>query len=119
MTQIALFHPDLGVRAGGQDAAARLSDAGHEVLVVDYNDGYVVDDHEQASNFVEEVGFPELMRRALAAGVVAAVRDTAPLELHDDYPSTGHLFTDESLPDEYGAEAAKLFWPRVLAFCAD
>lgn len=191
MTQIALLHSHLGVRAGVHDAAIRLRDAGHEVLVVDYNDGRVFDDHEQASIFTEEVGFPELMRRALTAcealddgfvamgfsngagmaeyvalhrpvarvvlasgtlplemlgadawptgvpaqihytiddpfrsqpwldAVAAAIRETATLELYDDYPGGGHLFTDQSLPGEYHAEAAGLFWPRVLSFCAD
>ncbi|CAN5191229.1 dienelactone hydrolase family protein [soil metagenome] len=35
-----------------------------------------------------------------------------------DYPGTGHLFTDPSLPDEYDAEATELFWSRVLPFVA-
>jgi dienelactone hydrolase len=35
-----------------------------------------------------------------------------------DYPVSGHLFTDPSLPDEYDAAAAELLWDRVLAFCA-
>lgn len=33
-----------------------------------------------------------------------------------DYPGSGHLFTDRSLPAEYDAEAAELFWSRVLPF---
>lgn len=35
-----------------------------------------------------------------------------------DYPGTGHLFTDPSLPDEYDAEATELLWSRVLQFVA-
>ena len=35
-----------------------------------------------------------------------------------DYPGTGHLFTDASLPDEYDAEATELLWSRVLPFVA-
>lgn len=35
-----------------------------------------------------------------------------------DYPGSGHLFTDPSLPDEYDAHAAELLWSRVLTFCA-
>jgi dienelactone hydrolase len=35
-----------------------------------------------------------------------------------DYPGTGHLFTDPSLPDEYDAEATELLWSRVLPFVA-
>lgn len=33
-----------------------------------------------------------------------------------DYPGTGHLFTDPSLPDEYDSTAAALLWDRSLAF---
>jgi dienelactone hydrolase len=190
MTQIALFHSALGIRPGITDAAARLEAEGHEVEVVDlYGGGRVFDDYGEASAFVEEVGFPELMRRAAAGcerlddgfvamgfsngagmaehvalhrsvggvviasgalplemlgatgwptgvpaqihaavgdpfrdqawidAVAAAVRKVAPLDLHDDYPGTGHLFTDASLPAEYDADAAALFWDRVLAFC--
>ena len=39
------------------------------------------------------------------------------LELFD-YPGTGHLFTDSTLPDEYDAEATELMWSRVLPFVA-
>ena len=35
-----------------------------------------------------------------------------------DYPGTGHLFTDASLPDEYDAASTELLWSRVLAFVA-
>jgi dienelactone hydrolase len=35
-----------------------------------------------------------------------------------DYPGTGHLFTDPSLPEEYDAAAAELLWQRALEFCA-
>lgn len=35
-----------------------------------------------------------------------------------DYPGTGHLFTDASLPDEYDAAATELLWSRVLPFVA-
>jgi dienelactone hydrolase len=70
MTQIALFHSVLGVREGVRDAAERLRAAGHDVLVVDQYDGRVFDDYEAAGAFVETVGFPALMDRA-----VEAVRD--------------------------------------------
>ena len=33
-----------------------------------------------------------------------------------DYPGTGHLFTDASLPDEYDEAATELLWSRVLPF---
>lgn len=68
MTQIALFHSVLGVRPGIEDAAERLRDAGHDVLVVDQYDGRVFDDYDEASVHVEALGsFPELMRRATVA----------------------------------------------------
>lgn len=35
-----------------------------------------------------------------------------------DYPGTGHLFTDASLPEEFDAEATELLWSRVLPFVA-
>ena len=67
MTDIALFHSALGVRPGITDAAARLRADGHRVLVVDHYGGRVFDDQAEAGRYVEELGFPELMRRALAA----------------------------------------------------
>jgi dienelactone hydrolase len=33
-----------------------------------------------------------------------------------DYPGTGHLFTDPSLPGEFDPQAAALLWTRVLDF---
>jgi dienelactone hydrolase len=67
MSQIVLFHSALGVRPGVLDAAQRLGDAGHEVLVVDQYDGRTFDTQEEAGRFVDSIGFPELMRRALVA----------------------------------------------------
>jgi dienelactone hydrolase len=40
------------------------------------------------------------------------------LELFD-YPGTGHLFTDPTLPAEYDAAATELLWSRVLPFVRD
>jgi len=51
---------------------------------------------------------------AVAAHVSSA---GASIEIFD-YPGSGHLFTDPSLPDEYDAHAAELLWSRVLIFCA-
>jgi len=67
MSQIALFHPSFGVSPGVVDAAERLRADGHDVLVVDQYEGRVFDDYEAAGRFVESIGFPELMRRALDA----------------------------------------------------
>lgn len=189
MTEIALFHSVLGVRPGITDAATRLRADGHQVLIVDQYDGRVFNDYDEAGRFVEQVGFPELMHRAvqavhdmpdgfLAAGfsngagmaeyvatqrpcsgvlmlsgalpvsmlgtetwpdavpaqihysehdpfrsqewIDAVVRDGraagAPIEVFD-YPGSGHLFTDPSLPSEYDEQAAALLWQRALAFC--
>ena len=33
-----------------------------------------------------------------------------------DYPGTGHLFTDPTLPDEYDPVATETLWSRVLPF---
>lgn len=52
---------------------------------------------------------------AVAKSVEAA---GAPVWVYD-YPGSGHLFTDPSLPKEYEAEAAELTWRRVIAFCGD
>ena len=35
-----------------------------------------------------------------------------------DYPGSGHLFTDPTLPDEYDAATTELFWNRALPFVA-
>ena len=67
MAEIALFHSVLGVRPGVRDAADRLRADGHNVLVVDQYDGQVFDDYQQAGRFAEQIGYPELMRRALDA----------------------------------------------------
>jgi len=189
MTDIALFHSALGVRPGITDAAIRLRANGHQVRVVDQYDGRVFDDYDEAGGFVEQVGFPDLMQRAvqavqdlpdgfLAAGFsngggmaeyVATQRPCSgvlmlsgalpvsmlgaqtwpagvPAQIHYsqhdpfrsqewieavtadvraagasieifDYPGSGHLFTDPSLPQEYDEPATELLWQRVLAFC--
>lgn len=40
----------------------------------------------------------------------------ASLETFLDYPTAGHLFTDESLPDEYDKNCADVAFERALAF---
>jgi dienelactone hydrolase len=67
MSHIALFHSSLGVRPGITDAAQRLRADGHHVLVVDQYDGQVFDDYDDADGYVDQIGFPELMRRAVQA----------------------------------------------------
>lgn len=65
MATVALFHSALGVRPGVDDAAELLRSRGHEVRVVDQYAGRVFDDYETAMAYVEEVGFPALMAKAL------------------------------------------------------
>jgi len=48
---------------------------------------------------------------------LAAVRAAgAPAEVFE-YPVSGHLFTDASLPAEFDAAATELLWSRTLDFC--
>ncbi len=49
----------------------------------------------------------------------AFLRDaaSAPVEVFE-YPVSGHLFTDASLPAEFDAAATSLLWSRTLGFCA-
>ena len=42
-------------------------------------------------------------------------RSGARVEFHE-YAASGHLFTDESLPDEYDPEACELLWKHVDDF---
>jgi dienelactone hydrolase len=68
MTTVALFHSVLGVRQGVLDAAERLRQDGHDVLVVDLFDGRTFDDYPPAMSFAEkEVGREVLMQRAAEA----------------------------------------------------
>ena len=67
MRQVALFHSVLGVRPGMIEAAERLRAAGHQVEVVDQYDGRMFDDYDEASAWVEDIGFPARMEKALAA----------------------------------------------------
>jgi len=66
MASVAVFHSALGVRRGLSEFAGKLRKAGHEVKVVDQYDGRVFDDYQEASAYVDEVGFPALMAKAVA-----------------------------------------------------
>ena len=79
MATIALFHSVLGVRQGVIDAADRLRQDGHEVLVPDLFDGRTFEAYDPAMHFAwEELGQATILRRALDAvahlpdGLVAA-----------------------------------------------
>ena len=190
MTTVALFHSVLGVRQGVLDAAERLRQDGHDVLVVDLYDGRTFDDYPPAMDFAwKEVGQKVLMERAVEAvadlpdgfvpagfslGCVLAVHVATqrsvsgvlmiagavpvsafgddvrwpagvPAQTHStladpwrdqeeldqtvrdveagsgtievfDYPGSGHLFTDPTLPDEYDPVITETFWSRALPF---
>jgi dienelactone hydrolase len=190
MTTIVIYHSVLGIRQGELDAAARLSAAGHEVVLPDLYDGRVFDDYDTAIVWSRQLGDGHLEERALTAAAevsdgfvvagfsqgsgnavhVATRRRVAgvlqfsglnPLEWFGDdavwpagvdaqshqkvddpfrdpveekatadveaaggtlelfdYPGSGHLFTDPTLPDEFDAEATELMWSRVLPFVA-
>jgi dienelactone hydrolase len=67
MTRIALFHSVLGVRPGVLAAADAFRDAGHQVSIIDQYDGRVFADYAEAGEFVDKMGYPELMASALRA----------------------------------------------------
>jgi dienelactone hydrolase len=52
-----------------------------------------------------------------AQSLADSIRATADVDVFE-YPGTGHLFTDRTLPDEYDAEAAELLWSRASDFLA-
>jgi dienelactone hydrolase len=190
MTMVAIFHSVLGVRQGILDAAQRLRQDGHDVLVVDLYQGRTFDDYPPAMSFAwEELGQEVLMERAVEAvadlpdgfvpagfslGCILAVHVATqrtvsgvlmvagaipvsafgggvrwpagvPAQTHStladpwrqqeeldqtvrdieagggtievfDYPGSGHLFTDPTLPAEYDPLSTETFWRRVLPF---
>lgn len=67
MTTVVLFHSAVGLNDGIHRMASILTDAGHTVHTPDYYDGRVFDSTEPGIAYRDEVGFPELARRASAA----------------------------------------------------
>jgi dienelactone hydrolase len=67
MTHVVLFHSVYGLRPAVTDAAARLREAGHEVRTPDLYEGRVAQEVEVGRGIREEIGIPELLRRAAAA----------------------------------------------------
>ena len=63
--EVAIYHSVLGVRPGLIDVAARFNAAGHRVELVDQYDGRTFDSYDEASAFVEGIGFPALLASAL------------------------------------------------------
>jgi dienelactone hydrolase len=187
MAIVAIFHSALGVRPGLVEFANKLKTIGREVHIVDQYDGQVFDDYDEAGAYVDVVGFPELMTRAIrgvadrpdgfvaigfsnGAGMaefVAANRPVSgvvmaggalpletigitwpegvPAQIHStvddprrdqdaidsvkraveeaggtvevfDYPGSGHLFADSSMPDEYQPAETELMLSRIKDF---
>ena len=67
MAIVAVFHSVLGVTPGLVEFAAKLKRPGREVHVIDQYDGQVFDDYDEAGAYVDEVGFPDLMAKAIQA----------------------------------------------------
>ncbi len=65
---------------------------------------YTLDDRFRRQEWIDS-----LVAKIEAAGALVEVFD---------YPGSGHLFTDASLPKEHDPRAAGLLWKRVLAFCS-
>ncbi|MBA3360664.1 MAG: dienelactone hydrolase family protein [Acidimicrobiia bacterium] len=65
MAIVAIFHSALGVRPGLVEFANKLKMVGREVHIIDQYDRQVFDDYDEAGAYVEEVGFPDLMAKAI------------------------------------------------------
>lgn len=63
------------------------------------------------------IGDPFRSQEGIDAVAALANDAGASIEIFD-YPGAGHLFTDPSLPNEFGPHATELLWSRVLPFCA-
>ena len=50
--------------------------------------------------------------------VMKSVNEAAAIAEYHQYPGRGHLFTDQSRPDEYDAAATASLWTAVLRFLA-
>jgi dienelactone hydrolase len=67
MAEIFLFHSALGLRPGVVEAAELLRREGHTVYAPDLYDGDVYDDLEEGVRKRDELGIPEIIRRAVAS----------------------------------------------------
>jgi dienelactone hydrolase len=67
VSKVVLLHSAQGLRPGVEGWAARLREAGHEVWAPDLFEGRSFDELEAGVAHRDEVGVPELMRRAEAA----------------------------------------------------
>lgn len=64
---IVLFHSVYGLRPAVHEAAERLRAEGHEVLVPDLFDGFVTDDVAAGLALRDELGWEEILRRAVVS----------------------------------------------------
>lgn len=67
MSKVVLLHSAQGLRPGFERCAERLREAGHEVWTPDLFEGRSFDDLAAGIAHRDEIGVPELMRRAEAA----------------------------------------------------
>jgi dienelactone hydrolase len=67
MTTVVLFHHALGQTKGFLAFADEFRDAGHTVHTPDLFDGKVFGDLDEGVAYAQEVGFPQLMERGVAA----------------------------------------------------
>jgi dienelactone hydrolase len=67
MANILLFHPILGKRQFVLDTASLFQKAGHQVTLPDLFDGQIFDDMDAANHYFQQLGFPELVKRAMTA----------------------------------------------------
>jgi dienelactone hydrolase len=65
--EVVLFHSALGLRPAVHDVADRLRAEGHIVHTPDSFDGEVFESIEDGTRRRDEIGIPELMRRAMVA----------------------------------------------------
>src|SRR5262245_18262086 len=77
MATVVLFHSVYGLRALEREAAERLREAGHEVLVPDLYEGQVARSIDHGFELREEIGWAALCERAGQA--VADVPENAVL----------------------------------------
>jgi dienelactone hydrolase len=67
VSRVVLLHSAQGLRPGVEEWAERLRGAGHEVWAPDLFAGRSFDNLDEGITFRDELGIPELMRRAEAA----------------------------------------------------
>lgn len=103
MSEVLLFHHIQGLTPGVAAFADELRSAGHTVHTPDLFDGRTFDSIEQGSDFVQEIGFGEVIER----GVRAA--EGLPAELVYAGFSLGVMPAQKLAQTRPGAQGALLF----------